>query len=151
MGSSIVFWASQRSKRDAERWTVLTAQEVEWHGERGMGWSRFRPKLEALLQKAPPPQWLCVLLGSNDLGKKPLHELISCAQINLSYIATVSPGTKVIWFDILPRIQYRGAISDALFIPPIGKIYNALWGHVAYLLTPWRRQIIIPVCYDILG
>jgi len=113
MGSSIVFWASQRSKRDAGRWTVLTAKEVEWHGERGMGWSRFRPKLEALLQKAPPPQWLCVLLGSNDLGKKPLHELISCAQINLTHVASVSPETKIIWSDILPRIQYRGAISNA--------------------------------------
>ena len=113
MGSSIVFWASQRSKRDTKRWTVLTAQEGEWHGERGMGWSRFRPKLDTLLQKAPPPQWLCVLLGSNDLGSKPLHELISCAQINLNYVATVSPDTKIIWSDILPRTQYRGAPSNA--------------------------------------
>ena len=49
----------------------------------------------------------------NDLEKKPLHELISCAQINLRYVASVSPGTKVIWSDILPRIQYRGAMSNA--------------------------------------
>ena len=112
MGSSIVFWASERSKRDARRWQTLTAQEVEWHGERGMGWDRFRPKLEALLQTGPPPRWLCVLLGSNDLGKKPLHELISCAKMNLMYVVSECPATVIIWSDILPRIEYRGARSN---------------------------------------
>ena len=112
MGSSIIFWASQRSKQDTKRWATLSTQEVEWHGERGMGWNKFWPKLDALLQQEPPPQWMCVLLGSNDLGKKPLHELISCAKINLMYVATASPFTKIIWSNILPRIQYRGVHSD---------------------------------------
>ena len=112
MGSSIVYWASQSSKQDTKRGDMLTAQEVKWHGERGMGWSRFRPKVDTLLRTEPPPRWLCILLGSNDLGKKPLHELISCAKMNLMYVTYECPEMKIIWSDILPRIEYRGAISN---------------------------------------
>ena len=106
------FFIHLQSKQEARTWQTLTAQEVEWHGERGMGWNRFRPKMDALLRTEPPPQWLCVLLGSNDLGKKPLHELISCAKMKLMYVTSACAATKIIWSDILPRIEYRGAVSN---------------------------------------
>jgi hypothetical protein len=39
-----------------------------WFGKRGMVWKELIPKIEFLLRRHPPPKFVVIQLGSNDLG-----------------------------------------------------------------------------------
>lgn len=51
---------------------------ILWFGVRGMRWKDFDPLFDNKLKSNPPPDYLVVHLGSNDLGILCGVELIHC-------------------------------------------------------------------------
>ena len=43
--------------------------EIRWFGKRGMSWYDFVATVEKEIKLFPPPSYLIIQLGSNDLGK----------------------------------------------------------------------------------
>ncbi|OWF50781.1 hypothetical protein KP79_PYT00828 [Mizuhopecten yessoensis] len=73
-----------------------------------MSWFEMMDVIKELLGKKPPPDFLLLHAGGNDLINVPTVEL--CAKIakDIDELHTLLPGCSIIWSDILTRLKYRG-------------------------------------------
>lgn len=114
MGSSIVYWAN-RNASGRPGGLSLNLQHiggsVSWFGKRGMIWGDFRPTFDRLLGSRPPPDFVLIQLGSNDLGSVTSVNLIHNIEIDLLRLHMLLPQTKIIWSEILQRRYWHTAIS----------------------------------------
>lgn len=114
MGSSIVYWAA-RSACIRPGGKHLTLQDkninILWFGVRGMRWKDFDPLFDNKLKSNPPPDYLVVHLGSNDLGILCGVELIHTVKCSLLRCKVLVPGLTIIWSDMLPRLYWHNAKS----------------------------------------
>ena len=113
MGSSLVHWAERRAWQTQKADEGLRRSNIAWHGQRGMRWHQLLPKVKSLLQSEAPPSWICIHLGGNNLASIPLRALTAMALQDLKTLSKIAPHTMFIWSEILPRVHYRGANSDA--------------------------------------
>ncbi|KAJ8307264.1 hypothetical protein KUTeg_015348 [Tegillarca granosa] len=60
-----------------------------------------------LLQIKNPPNFLIVHCGGNDLGRIPLSDLRNLLKQIIQTLAKRLPHTRIIWSQILPRLQWR--------------------------------------------
>ena len=150
MGSSLVFWAESRAKSNQAVGRELTRSNVTWHGQRGMEWQQLLPKMQHLLRSAPAPTWICLHLGGNDLASIPLRPLTAMAVQDVRTLHKILPNTLIIWSDVLPRMHYRGAQSDAK-VEKARKTFNsAIKKHVSAMngvcirhpLIQWNTPLI---------
>ena len=124
VGSSLIVWAEKAARTPQQTWPELTSNSVKWYGQGGMGWSHFRATMRPLLARQAPPRSIWIHLGSNNLGKIPLRSLIDWSKAELQWLASNSPGSCIIWSDILARRFYTGARSQVQ-MEKNRKVYNS--------------------------
>ena len=96
-----------------------------WFGVRGMSWEQFDSLFENKLKSSPPPNYLLVHLGSNDLGLIPGIELFHPIKCSFLRCKVLAPNMTIIWSDMLPRLYWHNAKSvrnidsAVFFITPI--------------------------------
>ncbi|XP_062610981.1 uncharacterized protein LOC134272832 isoform X1 [Saccostrea cucullata] len=110
VGSSIVYWAC--------RWaaTNLTTNlrlenlgvQVTWIGKRGMKWGDLIDSMEQKLTKCPPPAYLVIHLGGNDITSIKSEVLCTRIEHDICLMTNRLPSCKMIWSDILPRRKWIG-------------------------------------------
>jgi hypothetical protein len=84
---------------------------IRWCGVRGMKWHNLKENLEKYLQHLPPPSYLVIQLGSNDLTCGDSGSLRWHMKRDLEYISQLLPNTRLVWSCILPRLYWHGARS----------------------------------------
>ncbi|XP_054851803.1 uncharacterized protein LOC129340933 [Eublepharis macularius] len=111
-GHSMVFWAAHQAKRThlgsqlgLSRWA-----QIEWQGRRGLRWPGLLPLLFEG-RSAPPPHFLVIHLGGNDLGWVKGKALTLQAQADLRFILSRWPGVLIIYSAILPRRVWKEALD----------------------------------------
>ena len=112
IGSSIVYWAARSAiKRPGGRHLNLQLHNlyIEWFGTRGMKWQDFDPLFENKLSTSPPPDYLVVHLGSNDLGSIRSSELVYSMKCSFLRCKALAPNSTIIWSDMLPRRYWHNA------------------------------------------
>ena len=107
-----MYWAYRSScSRPGGRHLNLKDRNVNimWFCVKGMRWEQFDALFESTLKSSPPPNYLLVHLGSNDLGLIPgiqLFHLIKCSFLRCKVLA---PHMTIIWSDLLPRLYWHNA------------------------------------------
>ena len=117
VGTSIVYWAHRRAivrPIGSNLSFDKQAARISWLGRRGMKWNNLIPYIRARVQTICPPQVLVIQLGSNDLTDTGGRQL--CAKIEQDIIALSLqfPRTTLVWSELLPRIEWRGALSKVV-------------------------------------
>ena len=77
-----------------------------------MRWDQLTDTIERKLKDSPPPNYLVIHLGSNDLTTIKLKDLMSNIECSVLRLKTLLPRTKLIWSDILQRCYWHGATSQ---------------------------------------
>jgi hypothetical protein len=85
-----------------------------------MVWKELIPMIEFLLRRHPPPKFIVIQLGSNDLGTVKGWQLAENIICDILRIHTFMPNTLIVWYDILQLLWHEG--------------YSALWCTLLYLL-----------------
>ncbi|KAJ8304403.1 hypothetical protein KUTeg_017986 [Tegillarca granosa] len=114
VGSSIVYWAQRRAlSRPVGRNLGLEKYgvQIRWCGIRGMKWSQLLTRIQRDLRNFLCPQYLEILLGSNDLVSRASDVLRWELKLDLLSLSKL-PNTTVVWSCILPRLFWYGARSQ---------------------------------------
>ena len=87
-----MYWAYRSSCSPGGRHLNLKDRNVNimWFCVKGMRWEQFDALFESTLKSSPPPNYLLVHLGSNDLGLIPgiqLFHLIKCSFLRCKVLA----------------------------------------------------------------
>ena len=83
-----------------------------WEGIGGAGIQRTRQAFLQLLARRPEPACVLVHSGSNDLAEMSAGALRHRIVELLALMKAALPRATIIWSDMLPRVQYRGATSS---------------------------------------
>ena len=89
----------------------IPGARIIWKGYSGMKLTDFERKLS--LASTSPPSVLLVHLGTNDLVGTPIQEIQWRLQQCLLSVSKHLPLTRLVWSEILPRLHYKGASSQA--------------------------------------
>lgn len=143
IGSSLVYWASHRAASCWGSCPELSVPTTSWYGVRGMRWSQLLPKIRTLLQDRQAPNVIILHLGGNDLMSTPLKKLTQSVKEDLSLIKQLLPHTYIIWSDIVARIHYRGARSNAKAEKARKSLNYAVHAHIAKLSGRWISHPLI--------
>ncbi|XP_070203913.1 uncharacterized protein [Littorina saxatilis] len=110
LGSSIV----RRLERDLVQWgrTLRLPLPVRFAGQSGLQFSGLRTLLEGAIE-GPPPAYLVLHVGANDIGRLNTVEWAQELQLWLAYIGARYPTTRVVWSDMLPRRTWRYSVDPA--------------------------------------
>ena len=82
---------------------------VRWRGQSGMKWSNLRPAFQLMLLAGGVPDFMILHLGGNDIVQKEICQMKLQILADINFMAEVLPKTRFVWFDIIPRLQWRGA------------------------------------------
>jgi hypothetical protein len=74
-----------------------------------MVWKELIPKIEFLLRRHPPPKFVVIQLGSNDLGTVKGWQLAENIICDILRIHALMPNTLIVWSDILQRRYWHNA------------------------------------------
>lgn len=89
-----------------------------------MSWYDFASTVEKEIKLLPPPSYLIIQLGSNDLGKGKSCGLIVDIKRDIGRIRLLLPNTRIIWSEILMRRYWHVAKGDGKIIEKIRKRVN---------------------------
>jgi lysophospholipase L1-like esterase len=81
---------------------------IWWQGQGGMHSYQMLGKLKLLKRFEAPPKYLIIHCGGNDIGCRPSIELRHNLELTLRKIQYMFPATVIIWYQILPRLAWRG-------------------------------------------
>ncbi|XP_048245294.1 uncharacterized protein LOC125376902 [Haliotis rufescens] len=126
VGSSLIYWAHRRAVArpvGLDLGLQKYGLSLTWYGSRGMKWKSLLPFLQQKLRRSPPPAWLLLHLGGNDLGDVPTTVLLQTVSRDLTKIHHMMPFTQVIWSDVLQRVTWRG-IPDGRVMERKRKRFN---------------------------
>lgn len=115
VGSSIVHWAGifARSRRGGPSLGLQRRNvTIKWFGTPGMRWEQLTNFVEKKLADSPPPNYMVIHLGSNDLTNLKTKDLICNIECSILRLRTLYPQIKLIWSDILQRCYWHGALSQ---------------------------------------
>ena len=99
LGSSIVYWAGKAvASKQGGRHLGLHNVGFQgcWFGKRGMVWKQLIPKIEFLLRRHPPPKFVVIQLGSNDLGTVKGWQLAENIISDILRIDALMPNTLIV-------------------------------------------------------
>lgn len=84
---------------------------VKWQTIRGLQWHELDPHILKLLKNSPPPDFLVIHLGSNDLTTEGLTSKKLIKEIECTFLRynALMPDTTLVWSAILPRLYWHGA------------------------------------------
>ena len=114
MGSSIFHWAaSSANNRLGGKHLALRDKNVQipLFGVRGMKWEQFDSMLYSKLGENAAPNYMVVLLGSNDRGIVPGLDLSNRIKCSFLRCKLLLPDTTIIWSVILPCLYLHSAKS----------------------------------------
>ncbi|XP_046337630.2 uncharacterized protein LOC124119225 [Haliotis rufescens] len=126
VGSSLIYWAHRRAVArpvGLDLGLQKYGLSLTWYGSRGMKWKSLLPFLQQKLRRSPPPAWLLLHFGGNDLGDVPTTVLLQMVSRDLTKIHHMMPFTQVIWSDVLQRVTWRG-IPDGRVMERKRKRFN---------------------------
>ncbi|KAK3092610.1 hypothetical protein FSP39_004921, partial [Pinctada imbricata] len=81
--------------------------ELWWQGKGGLVWNKLLPRIKLLLKVRNQPNYLLIHCGANDIGATPLKYLMIEIQGTLEVLRNLLPNTKLIWSQLLPRLEWR--------------------------------------------
>lgn len=110
VGSSLVYWAEQRSryKNNPNLGLDELGVEIKWCGIRGARWEILVPELNNKIQELPPPEVVIIHLGSNDITSIDTNELIKNMKNGFQQIQEMFPETSVMFSELVSRRKWRG-------------------------------------------
>ncbi|OWF43971.1 hypothetical protein KP79_PYT19784 [Mizuhopecten yessoensis] len=114
-----------------------------------MSWFAVRGALTYQLSQQPPPHFLVIHAGGNDLTTTPTSELCVRIENDVHTLAKDLPHCTIIWSDILPRLQWRGCTS-VTGIERKRKRVNRI-GRQAVLSVGGRVVKHVDITYDCAG
>jgi lysophospholipase L1-like esterase len=82
---------------------------ISWFEKRGMRWDEFNKFIDLTLRKSPPPSFIIIQLGSNDLGLTKSWQLFTDIECDLLRLRALQPDVIIIWSDILQRRYWHNA------------------------------------------
>ena len=103
-------WAAG-GKRAGGMWQSNT--KVCWLGQSGMRWDQLLPMVARAQGRLPCPDVVVVHLGGNDLTSKGRRQLLQTMRVDLMRLADMVRPAEVVWSEVVPRFEWRGAESRA--------------------------------------
>ena len=85
---------------------------VHWMGTSGMRWEDFPQTMQHRILFNQGPKAILIHLGGNSITSLKLTQFIETIRKDLTYIISTLPSTKIIWCDILPRLQFRNNLRN---------------------------------------
>ena len=141
VGSSIPYWAGEYAFNRPGGRNLGLHTSVHWMATHGLKWKQLDPVIMASRRHQPPPDYLLIHLGSNDLTEEGITSKSLVEEIKLSLLRynALLPNTKIIWSSLLPRRYWQGTPLNAgakidykrkrvnklvhKFLPEIGGLY----------------------------
>jgi hypothetical protein len=90
-----------------------------------MRWGEFNKFIDLTLRKSPPPSFIIIQLGSNDLGLTKSWQLFTDIECDLLRLRTLLPDVRIIWSDMLQRRYWHNA-TDGKAMERVRKRVNFL-------------------------
>ena len=109
IGSSIVKWARNQAMAQNH---YLSDRTVLWYGKGGMLWDQVAPVVRNMLSRHAAPRTLIIHAGGNNLGRDTGLTILDNIIHDLQIIQSILPRTRILFSGILPRREYRGAVSN---------------------------------------
>jgi hypothetical protein len=82
---------------------------MRWFGKRGMHWKELNDTVARALDRFPPPAYMIIHCGSNDLTEVKTADLIHDISADIIRFKLLLPNTKIVWSDILMRRYWHKA------------------------------------------
>lgn len=76
-----------------------------------MSWFELMDDITDLLSVKPPPHFLVLHAGGNDLVNVPTGELCARIQHDIKRLREMLPACTIVWSDVLTRLKYRGCTN----------------------------------------
>jgi hypothetical protein len=70
-----------------------------------MMWEELSPVVEKQLRWLPPPNFLAIQLGSNDLESRSNLGFIKDIEIDILRLHALMPHTMIVWIDMLRKLS----------------------------------------------
>jgi hypothetical protein len=80
---------------------------VYWEHQSGMRLCHFIETIHYMNDRYPKPDLLIIHCGGNDIGLKPIMEIIMEGKTLYKELKVMLPYTRLIWSQILPRKSWR--------------------------------------------
>ena len=77
--------------------------------KKGYEVGEFNKFIDLTLRKSPPPSFIIIQLGSNDLGLTKSWQLFTDIECDLLRLRALLPDIRIIWSDILQRRHWHNA------------------------------------------
>ena len=87
--------------------------DVSWLGWPGMRWEQFVPTVKKARSKLPRPHAVKVHFGRNELAAKGRRWLLHKMKADLLAVADSVRPAELIWSEVVPRFEWRGAEVNA--------------------------------------
>ncbi|XP_041346999.1 uncharacterized protein LOC121366737, partial [Gigantopelta aegis] len=115
VGSSIIYWASKRAAVQLNSHLRLErlGVNISWMGRRGLKWDGAMYNIRKRLVENPPPQYIVLHVGSNDVTEIATAELCVKVERDIHSLSQSLLSSKciLVWSDLLPRLTWRGGNS----------------------------------------
>jgi hypothetical protein len=93
--------------------------------KKGYEVGEFNKFIDLTLRKSPPPSFIIIQLGSNDLALTKSWQLFTDIECDLFRLRTLLPDVRIIWSDILQR-RYWHNDTDGKAMERVRKRVNLL-------------------------
>jgi hypothetical protein len=82
---------------------------ISWFEKRDMRWGEFNKFIDLTLRNSPPPSFIIIQLGTNDLGLTKRWQLFTDTECDLLRLPALLPDVRITWSDILQRRYWHNA------------------------------------------
>lgn len=114
MGDSLVARAEQYAvKHDQQNLRMDSKIRVHWMGKGGMVWAGLLQKIQYEMLHKANPAMIIIHVGGNDIVRINGVQFAMKQKEDIEYLQSVFPKTIIVWSDILPRLVWKFATSDA--------------------------------------
>ena len=112
IGSSIIRDLFQFSYDKTLALTQLGGN-VQWRYQAGMRVEHLMDTIQEMLHYHLPPYMIVIHCGGNNLGQTTLSFTNYLLKDSIQRISSLMPNTRIVWSQIIPRLQYRGEQNHA--------------------------------------
>ena len=88
--------------------------------------------MQTMLRYEDPPNYLLIHVGANDIGNMKVGDLRNYLKNVVTQISAMMPDTKVIWSQMLPRINWRFSQDNNAMEKGRYRVNNVVASYVLY-------------------
>lgn len=81
-------------------------KSIGWYGIGGMSWVDFSKSLQLRALFQPAPEIILIHLGGNDLSTHSVRFIMNLIKKGVRYLRVAFPEAKLVWIDILQRLNW---------------------------------------------